>query len=252
MRPILVGHSQGGIQAVKILLRARRARSEPTAPFNPLTGRYESRTTIVDPLTGRERPVVGLSRVLRVGGRRRRARAALPIQWSMSDLMRTIPDTVDEFTGFSDRARFLRIGPSGTEGAEDLPARRQAPRAQRDAAGRVFHVFVPVTAQLAEDPAMRDWINAYVPDNEAARHRCRSPDRATCSWAADVWHSIKRHWALEAQRLVRAKRAMQGRSDADASLRAGGMSTGWYNLPFCARRGVATGRRPSAADPATQ
>jgi hypothetical protein len=26
-------------------------------------------------------------------------------------------------------------------------------------------------------------------------------------WAADVWHSIKKHWCLEAQRLIRAQRA---------------------------------------------
>jgi hypothetical protein len=25
-------------------------------------------------------------------------------------------------------------------------------------------------------------------------------------WAADVWYSIKKHWCLEAQRLVRAER----------------------------------------------
>jgi hypothetical protein len=25
-------------------------------------------------------------------------------------------------------------------------------------------------------------------------------------WAADVWHSIKKHWCLEAQRLIRAQR----------------------------------------------
>lgn len=29
-------------------------------------------------------------------------------------------------------------------------------------------------------------------------------------WAADVWYSIKRHWCLEAQRLIRAKRAALG------------------------------------------
>jgi len=29
-------------------------------------------------------------------------------------------------------------------------------------------------------------------------------------WAADVWHSVKKHWTLEAQRLIRAKRAVPG------------------------------------------
>jgi len=26
-------------------------------------------------------------------------------------------------------------------------------------------------------------------------------------WAADVWFSVKKHWTLEAQRLIRARRA---------------------------------------------
>jgi hypothetical protein len=26
-------------------------------------------------------------------------------------------------------------------------------------------------------------------------------------WAADVWYSIKKHWCIEAQKLVRAQRA---------------------------------------------
>ena len=26
-------------------------------------------------------------------------------------------------------------------------------------------------------------------------------------WAAEVWHSIKKHWVLELQRLIRARRA---------------------------------------------
>ena len=27
-------------------------------------------------------------------------------------------------------------------------------------------------------------------------------------WAADVWFSIKKHWVIEAQRLIRARRAL--------------------------------------------
>jgi hypothetical protein len=29
-------------------------------------------------------------------------------------------------------------------------------------------------------------------------------------WAADIWHSIKKHWCLEAQRLLRAPRPAAG------------------------------------------
>ena len=32
-------------------------------------------------------------------------------------------------------------------------------------------------------------------------------DASNVFWGADVWYSTKKHWVLEAQRLVRAKRA---------------------------------------------
>jgi hypothetical protein len=69
------------------------------------------------------------------------------------------------------------------------------------------HVFVPATSQLAETPAMRTWINAFDPDDEAGR--APLPDRTATNvmFAADVWHSIKKHWCLEAQQLIRARRA---------------------------------------------
>ena len=55
MRAILVGHSQGGIQVVKILHELAGSFGDKLRIFNPLTGEFEERTTIVDPLTGRER-----------------------------------------------------------------------------------------------------------------------------------------------------------------------------------------------------
>ena len=30
-------------------------------------------------------------------------------------------------------------------------------------------------------------------------------------WAAEVWYSIKKHWVLELQRLLRAQSAQEGR-----------------------------------------
>jgi hypothetical protein len=59
---------------------------------------------------------------------------------------------------------------------------------------------------------MRDWINAFDPDNEAGRAPLPEGDTSNVMWAADVWHSIKRHWTLEAQRFVRARRAALGTS----------------------------------------
>src|ERR1700686_3149533 len=61
VRPMLIGHSQGGIQAVKILHELAGTFGPARRGFNPLTRELEERTTIVDPLSGRERPVVGVS-----------------------------------------------------------------------------------------------------------------------------------------------------------------------------------------------
>jgi hypothetical protein len=69
------------------------------------------------------------------------------------------------------------------------------------------HVFVPATSQLAESPAMRTWLNAFDPNNEAGRAAVPDAAATNVMFAADVWHSIKKHWCLEAQQLIRARRA---------------------------------------------
>jgi hypothetical protein len=70
------------------------------------------------------------------------------------------------------------------------------------------HLTVPIVGPLADDKEVRDWIDAYVPDVTS------DPPPQTVGesvlWAADVWHSVKKHWALEAQRLIRARRAALG------------------------------------------
>ena len=72
------------------------------------------------------------------------------------------------------------------------------------------HVFVPLTHPLARDPAASEWIDAYVP--AAGEEPPAPPDGlpADILWAADVWYSVKKHWVLEAQRLIRARRAALG------------------------------------------
>ena len=100
LRPMIVGHSQGGIQAVKVLHELAGAFNEKLRVWNALTGKYEERYTIVDPITGTIVPVVGLkasyTTAVGAGGFTR----FLPNQWVMSGRLRTIPDTTVEFTGF--------------------------------------------------------------------------------------------------------------------------------------------------------
>jgi alpha-beta hydrolase superfamily lysophospholipase len=202
VRPLIVGHSQGGIQAVKVLHELAGDYSDAVRVWNPLTDRAEDRTTILDPLTGRERPVVGLkvgyASAVGAGG----AALLLPNQWSMAGRLRTIPDTVEEFTGYSLGVDLI---------AWDLPGAGATYRASGTAKVRNIelpagysHVTVAATADLAEDPVMREWLNAYVPgQNNGIPANAASVSNAL--WAADVWYSIKKHWVTEAQRLLRAK-----------------------------------------------
>ncbi|HSD42325.1 MAG TPA: hypothetical protein VLD36_10700 [Burkholderiales bacterium] len=202
LRPFLVGHSQGGIQTVKVLHELAGDYSDAVRVWNPLSDSAENRTTILDPLTGRERPVLGLrvgfASAVGAGG----AGLLLPNQWSMVGRLRTIPDTVEEFTGYSLGVDLF---------AWDLPGAGPKYRASGTARVRnvalpasYSHVTVAAVADLAADPAMREWLNAYAP-GQIDGFPANAVSVANALWAADVWYSIKKHWALEAQRFLRAK-----------------------------------------------
>jgi hypothetical protein len=202
LRPLIVGHSQGGIQTVKVLHELAGDYSETVRVWNPLTDRAENRTTIVDPLTGRERPVVGLkvgyASAVGAGG----AALLLPNQWSMAGRLRTIPDTVEDFTGYSlgvDLIAWDLPGAGGTYRSSGTANVRNV-----ELPSSYSHVTVAATGDLAADPAMREWLNAYVPgQNNGFPADAVSVTNAL--WAADVWYSVKKHWVLEAQRFLRAK-----------------------------------------------
>jgi hypothetical protein len=50
---MLIGHSQGGMQAVKVLHELAGHFDDSLRVYDPLKGAFEDRTTIVDPLTHR-------------------------------------------------------------------------------------------------------------------------------------------------------------------------------------------------------
>ncbi len=167
VRPMLVGHSQGGIQIVKILHELAGTFGAARRPFNPLT---------------------------------------------VVPFVRSIPDTVDDFTGYRIGLDFFAWDAPGFEGVKTFHATGKAKVRNVTLPAEYSHVFVPATAQLALSPEMRAWINAFDPDNETGRAPLPDGIVSNIMWAADVWHSIKEHWCLEAQRLIRAKRAALGTS----------------------------------------
>jgi len=209
MRPMIIGHSQGGMQAVKILYEMIGNFSEKVSVWNPVIDQSEERYTIIDPLTAVERPVVGLKlsyvSAAGSGGLTR----LLPNQWSMAGKLRKIPDSVDEFTGFSIGLDFWGGDLFGLSTSNLYRANGEALVRNVKLPGSYNHVILPVTSHLAKSEEIRNWINSYTPVDEPSIDVEFESDSMNILWAADVWHSIKKHWALELKRLIAAKRRLQ-------------------------------------------
>jgi len=100
------------------------------------------------------------------------------------------------------------------KGLREILLRAPAPRILtiHGGIGGVIPVYatVPVTAHLAKDGKIRDWINAYVRTERPEPTAGFESSSRNILWAADVWRRVKKYGCLEAQVLIRAKRAMLG------------------------------------------
>jgi pimeloyl-ACP methyl ester carboxylesterase len=209
LRPMMVGHSQGGMQVVKILDKFAAQSSATLAVWNPLTWKRENRYEITDPLTGQKRPVAGLQlpyvTSMGAGGLTR----ILPNQWDMAFRLRTIPDSVEEFTGFYKGRDVLGGDFMGYGGMNLFKAIGTAKVRNIELPAFWKHGSVPDTRHLLKTQALRDRINAYTPDKPMGLDDPANtqPETLNLMWAQDVWCSIKKHWVLELQRLIKARRA---------------------------------------------
>jgi len=202
MRPLVIGHSQGGMLAIRVLHDLAGGFGDTIPVWNPITDTAEARTAIVDPLSGSSRPVVGLRLPYAAAIATGKLARVLLGQWTMLDKLREIPDSAEEFTGFAIEwdliaGLFPRSDPylaSGSAAVRNviLPA-------------TYTHIGLPATGHLATNPVTRAWIEAYAPDGNAAIPDGADVDTTNLLHAADIWHSVKRHWAREAQRLVAAQ-----------------------------------------------
>jgi hypothetical protein len=207
MRPMLIGHSQGGIQVVKVLNDLAGTYAAKVPVWNPLTNRAESRTTIIDPLTGRQRPVVGVSvsfaSAVGAGG----PSFIFPNNWDVIGRLRDVPDTAAQFNGYFIGIDWFVVNVGDPGGSRFRPLGKTQVRNVVLPAG-YLHVSVPVTRHLPQNPDFKAFIDAYRPTTD-------KPDESTMPgtytdnvyYAADNWHAIKKHWTLELQRLINARRA---------------------------------------------
>ncbi len=210
LRPVLIGHSQGGIQVMRVLHKLAGDYPATLPVWNPERETSEARDSITDPLTGTNRPVVGVqvsyAAVALAGGLAR----MLPNEWDMNDKLREIPDSVGEFTGFQKGfdpfgGDFLGFGPANNYHATGRATVRNVRLPSSST-----HWSIPYIESLLKDDEVRAWIHRYQPvdaDEAMAGESLQWEGRnARILWAAEIWHGIKKHWVLELQRLIRAQR----------------------------------------------
>lgn len=211
VRPMLVGHSQGGLYVVKILKELAGQRLPQISVWNPKLGQPEDRTTITDPLTGKLRPVVGLSvsyaSAVGAGG----WSLILPNQWESLTTLRKIPDNASEFTGYFISVDLIALTFPGNPLDSPYQGTGKVTVRNIQLPANYNHVLVPATSSLAQDASLRDWINAFVPGQAMDTSKLPEDAQQHIMWAADVWYSIKKHWCLEAQHLIQARRTALGR-----------------------------------------
>lgn len=203
VRPLVIGHSQGGMLAIRVLYELAGAFGDAIPVWNPVTAAAEPRSEIVDPLSGVARPVVGLRLPYAAAIATGKLPRILLGQWTMLSKLREIPDSAEEFTGFAIEwdliaGLFPRSDPylpTGTAAVRNviLPA-------------SYTHIGLPQASHLATNPVTRAWIEDYAPGSDAPIPDEAGVDTTNLVHAADIWHSVKRHWAIEAQRLLAARR----------------------------------------------
>jgi hypothetical protein len=118
--------------------------------------------------------------------------------------LRTIPDTVEEFVGYSIDVDFWAWTVPGVDASRTFTNGGKAHVRNVTLPGSISHVVAPVSAAIPENAAWRAWVEAYSPSSDVAPPP-GSPDNI--GWAADVWWTVKKYWVIEAQRYIRAMRA---------------------------------------------
>ena len=201
MMPMLIGHSQGGMLAIRTLYELAGTFHNAIHVVDPTTARTLDRTTLRDPLTGAIRPVVGIKVSYAAALATGKLARVLLGQWSMLPRLRVIPDTVEDFTGFTIPGDVIAGNVFGDE-----PYRSLGTATVRTVTlpAAYSHIRLPLVRHLAEQATTREWIDGYAPDAAPPLPTDPEIDAANLLHAADIWWSVKKHWCIEVQRALRA------------------------------------------------
>jgi hypothetical protein len=209
LMPLVIGHSQGGMLGLKVLQDLAGASGQALPVWDPTRGIAESRSTIRDPRTGLERPVVGLQLPFVAALATGSVMRVLLGQWDMVARLRSVPDSVDEFAGY-----FIAWDPiagTGPDAARDNPYRPTGSARVRNVMlpSDYGHVTLPLAMHLATNPVTRGWISQFDPRSQPpVPPAIADADLRNIVHAADIWFSVKKSWCLQAQQWVRARRPL--------------------------------------------
>lgn len=196
--PLLIGYSGGGALVLRTLHELAGAFGNRVAVVDPRSGATLDRDTITDPATGFVRPALGLKVPYACALATGKLPRLLLGQWTMLAKLRSVPDTVEDFTGFVIEWDAI----AGTfPGSEPYAATGSARVRNVVLPATYLHTDLPRTEHLAANPVTRAWIDAYRPDAPAPPPE--GVDVSNLLHAADIWHSVAKHWCLAAQRSVR-------------------------------------------------
>ena len=196
VRPLMVGHSKGGGVVIEALRALAGAYGDQIPVVDPRTGDALARTRFRDPLTGEERPVVGLRLPFAAAIATGRLPRVLRGQFALAARLRDVPDSAETFAGFA-----IPFDPiAGTLAGDEDPYRAVGQARVRNVVlpASTSHIGLPRAEHLARDPVTRAWIDAFRPDAPAAPPE--GVDTENLVHAAYLWHEIKLAWCGEAER----------------------------------------------------
>ena len=171
MGPMLVGHSGGGVTVGRILQVLAADAAAPRLPFAA---------------------TLGTGALLRWAPGFPGCAADVP-------MLGRVPASVVAFTGYriagDPFTSLLGFGDYRAAAGGNPPARVRNVLLP----SQVSHVNAFEVDGYAEHPQLRAWIDAYQPGSDTPPPDVTGLDLSNLRHAADLWHSLKKHWALQAR-----------------------------------------------------